>query len=436
MVRLKGFLVLSAMALVGCRLLTWDGGGSDWPEEYARILSQLTYPQSEWRHDDFGRPISAKDRGLLTRFRPRIHITPGELYPIDFYDRFLPQTVVKNRKGTVIPRAVDPAYLKRIERDHGKYLDFGGDLATFALGGDPPEDAVLYPSVYREQLRLPGREPIDVIVLKYAAVFAASGLPYEIGWLRSAAARLMGDPRRWHELDIHGAVHVIIDAAHRRPLMVLLAQHNHFRSFLVGRDLEWPADDRLRISYARRSNEPYLSPRGATPVRHPTAGNPSHFRFILTGRGKPLTGGYDVVHGPQSGAVEIPYQLIFLRTKDPLFTSWIPLGDKQKLMGVIDSFYREGPPGMHINTHPQIRRYTDTAAAYYVLPGDSAGIDLFETHVKGFIKADFGPVLAYNRQVLARRWTGARALVPGSISASHPVSALRDDTARRAWPAR
>ena len=393
-------LALLAMLMTPC-LLAADP--SSWPEPHEEFFTALTYPQDQWDGENFGVSVAIEDQVLVERFRPRIHIYPGEFYPIDFYAAYLPHTVVRNAQGDILVPGPDRKYLKRIERDYGKYLDFTGDFDLLTLKQGTPQDAVLYPSVYRETLTLPNRAPTPVIVLKYSAVFAGSGLPGKIGFFRNLFVRATSDPRIWHELDIHGAVHLIIDRQTLEPLIVLLAQHNHFRTYLVGVDIEWPHDDRLSVSYALRSNEPYLTPVEATPAKRPTAGDPTHLRYILTGKPKPLTAGYDVIHGPNAGAREIPYQLVYLTTRDPLYTSWIPLGDKKKILGLFDSFYRTGPPGININTHPQIKDYTETAAAFYIQPDDSDALDLYEKHVKGFTDADYGPVLQYNKPIISDR---------------------------------
>ena len=73
--------------------------------------------------------------------------------------------------------------------------------------------------------------------LKYNFVFPISGLPAKPGLIKTALARLAGDPERWHELDIHGAVTVALAQrkdGEYKPVALILAQHNHFRTYLYG----------------------------------------------------------------------------------------------------------------------------------------------------------------------------------------------------------
>ena len=55
-------------------------------------------------------------------------------------------------------------------------------------------------------------------------------------------SRLIGDPHGWHELDIHCAIHIILEGNTHQPLGVLLAQHNHHRIFLADLTAFWFID--------------------------------------------------------------------------------------------------------------------------------------------------------------------------------------------------
>ena len=74
-----------------------------------------------------------------------------------------------------------------------------------------------------------------------------------------------------------------------------------------------------------------------------TVGNPNKIEFVLGGKAPFLDGGYDLIKAKQN-SVEQKLQLKFLPSRDPLYTSWIALGDKKKIFGIIPSFFRNAPP--------------------------------------------------------------------------------------------
>jgi hypothetical protein len=376
-----------------------------WPPEALVFFEPLTYPSSAWKADDFGQETPVADRVLLERFQPRVFIAPKGIPPIDFYQDYLPQTVVRNSMKHIVRAAPDRTYLKQIERDPRFYLDFQGNIAPCRGAGCRNHHAVMYGRLYRETMNTPlGYEParaIEVMVLKYNVAFAASGLPAGLAWYQGEVARMIGDLDIWHELDIHGAVHLLIKPGEERPFAVVLAQHNHFRTYLVGRDLTWPADGHLPVCYSDRSNEPYLCPNGSQPAYHRAVGNPRHIHYLVLGGRAPLTGGEDAVYGADSGAAEVICRLEFLPDRDPLYVSWIPLGDKLRVFGVWENFYRTGPPGMDMNTWPDLKKYSDITQFWYVQDGDEELVRVFEHAIKGFDDANLTPVLSYNG---ARLW--------------------------------
>ncbi|MFQ5586815.1 MAG: hypothetical protein ACE5GF_08355, partial [Thermodesulfobacteriota bacterium] len=328
------------------------GGEEEWDERHRSWLLALTYPTSEESPDDFGRETAESDRLLLERFRPRVIVSPKGLLPVDFYGFYLPRTVVRDesRNGKVIKEAPSREYLKRIERERRYYLDYTGPL--YPCEGDcNGYTATGYGRVYREEASLrtgEGRRALPIIVLKYTFPFPFSGLPARLGFVRESLMRVIADPVRFHELDIHGAVQIVLDER-ERPIVLLLAQHNHFRSYLIGRDVPWPEDNRIPVCFAERSNEPYPCHSDTSPRYYRTVGHPKHMAYVVDGRSPPLTAGKDVVYGINAGGREVEYRLKFLPDRDPLYVSWIPLGDRKKLL-TFNTFYRNGPPGIDLNT--------------------------------------------------------------------------------------
>ncbi len=362
MVLALGGVGLFALLAIPCT--SW--AAAVWSEEQRSFFEPLTYPNAQWRPDDFGVEVSTKDRALLKRFRPRIFIAPKGLPPVDFYRDYMPNTVVRGRRRKIARKAPDRTYLKSIERDPRYYLDFKGAFAP------------------------------------------CRGLPAEIPWWKFLVGSLAGSVEIWHELDIHGAVQLYFEPGAGKAFAVAFAQHNHFRSYLFGRDLPWPEDGRIEVCYAQRSNEPYPCPSGREPRKHRAVGNPLNLRYLLTGASAPAESGVDLVFGPEAGSVEIEYGLRFLSSRDPLNVAWIPLGDRRKFFGVIPSWYRNGPPGMNMNTWPRLRRYVDILRFWYMDDGDEELVELFEKHVRGWRDADLGPILERNAAVFERRWKQSR----------------------------
>jgi len=379
-----------------------------WPEGFLKFAVPLTSPLSEWRPNDLGRKTSAKDRKLLERFKPRIYIHPESYPPVDFYDYYLPRTVVRGEGRKIVQNAPDRATLKKIERVPGLYLDFDGEQAPCKGADCRDYMGTLYGRAYHEVMQTPpGVSPsksLNVTVLKYSAAFAASGLPGGISTLKEWAAKLAGDPWVWHELDIHGAIHIIVAELGGKsvPIAVVLAQHNHFRTYIVGKDIFMSEDKPAEVCYAQRSNEPYPCPNGEAPARMRAIGDPSQASYIVLGGSPPLAGGEDIVTGPKSGGVGIVYDLKFLTDQDPLYTSWIPLGDKLKILGFWGGFWRQGPPGMDLNTWPELTKYSDIAQLWYLRDGDEKVVKLFNEHLQGFDNAHLAPILEYGSRLFWR----------------------------------
>ena len=135
---------------------------------------------------------------------------------------------------------------------------------------------MLPPKKYQNEVKIP------FIVLKYNLVFAASGLPHKMSWYKNFGTALIGDREVWHELDIHGAIQILISKKTGIPEILLLAQHNHFRSYAINKDILLPKDNRIEICIAERSNEPY--PCTAENKLFRTVGNPNKIEFVLGGK--------------------------------------------------------------------------------------------------------------------------------------------------------
>jgi len=304
------------------------------------------------------------DELLLLRYRPRIILPPGGLYPIDFYRDYIPHTVMRSwPEGSVVHEEVTRETLSENSDNRGVYLDLHldgyreagldrrqGEQHEIPLKERRP---VIYGRAYREQVAFPygenGEEKRQLIFLKYNLVFPFSGLPAELSSGSRALLRLSGfDRDDWHELDNFVAIHIVLDEK-EQPIAIILAQHNHHRSYLLGKDMEKPEDGRLGFDVALRSNEiypasiPYHHASGE-PARHRVIRWSLYLDYLLSGENEPFLKGFDVTVGREMGGQEIDYDLAFLSPCDPLYTAQMLLGEPRPFWWGI-YLGRDGPPG-------------------------------------------------------------------------------------------
>jgi len=314
------------------------------------------------------------------------------------------QCVVRQRKSshTIEYQQVSRAILQHIQFSPKLYLDYSVSARTarrFNVKDVHPE---IYGRIYTDILTS-GNHKIPLIFLKYSPVFPYSGLPAEIGSMKRLGSRLIGDPHGWHELDIHGAIHVVLDGYTHQPLGVLLAQHNHHRIYLAGKDFKWPDDNRVSISFSQYSNEPYLI-KGNSPYRlERTVGNPMNIAYLFGVTDKtPLGAGSDKIFSKKGGAREVPSELVLLPLSDPLYRAWIPLGNIEKIWGLWKTWYRRGPPGIDFYTIGALKNLADLTAFWFIDPADEKFFTLLEQNFRNFDDYDLTEVLIHQRHRLAK----------------------------------
>ncbi len=338
------------------------------------------------------------DMALLEKYRPIIHIAPGGTAPVDFYGDYLPLSVLRDERkdGAILIEHPKRNDLVRFDGLNGVYLDYAGPPD---LKGSP----VAYGRVYQEltPILIKGEEVmVPFIFLKYNFAFPVSGLPAGLPWYKQWLASIAGDPVAWRELDIHGSIIVALttlDGKGLAPVALVLGQHNHYRTYLLGRSVPAINGSGPEISFALRSNEPYPLPSGKERVCVRTVANPSGFSFVITGGGLSIFSGYDHIYGPSTGAKRIDdYTIEQLPPSDPLYTARISLGDRRRLFGMIPTYYRDGPPGMDLNSWPGLLEYGAIMRFWFVDEGDRKSAALFDRHIKGFSDANLPPVLKYN----------------------------------------
>jgi hypothetical protein len=341
---------------------------------------------------------SPKTTSLLKRYKPKLYVAPGSFRPLSFYEDYLPQTNLKKSDGTVIDTSPNRDDLMKYHLSESYYLNYqrtaGGILNAQSSSGTVP----LYGRVYSDTVAW-DTGSIKLTFLKYSVVFPFSGLPAANSWWKEAGAHLMGAPWEWHELDIHGAIYVILHGTSNKPLGIMLAQHNYHETLLRGTDFQWPDNGRIRISFAKRSNEPYLiTDRRGTRIE-PTIGNPADLlELYKPGWFRPVSAGYDRIVAPGDGAITIPTAIKQLPPGDPLYTSLMDLGDRRKLFGYWPIWYREGPPGINYYAPPPLKNLADLAAFWYINENDKQFFELWRKYNRDWRTMNWEPLIRYQEK--------------------------------------
>jgi hypothetical protein len=364
----------------------------------------VKYPSrmGEWNQDD------PETRIILDKYKPRIYIAPDSYLPLNFYDDYIPQCIVRNTQnpGKELYPSLDRNLLNEIRFSTQVYLDYQVSPESALMFDDSSISPTVYGRVYTDVIKYDDNS-INLIFLKYSLAFPFSGLPADTGFWKLLGSGIIGNPRGWHELDIHGAIHVILDEENMIPVGVILAQHNHHRVFLRGIDFDWPGDNHVSISFSQFSNEPYLLPVDEQTRTERTIGNPMHIEYLFgVNDDAPLTAGFDKIYSLKGGATEIAVKLELLPPDDALYTAWISMGDRLKIFGIWETWYMRGPPGIDFYTFPTLKNLGDLMTFWYVDPGDEQYFKLVKENIRSFDDFDITPVLAHQRKrlfpVLAR----------------------------------
>ncbi|MFT5170385.1 MAG: hypothetical protein ACI9BD_000152 [Candidatus Marinamargulisbacteria bacterium] len=366
----------------------------DFADTWMTLLSKhFGHPENE---ANWGQTPSNKEKVLLLRFRPNIFIAPGGDKPLNFYKDYIPKTRLKTPTGIKkVTRESLKSYIHRSAKDRaGSTLILHDPISAST-------QQVGYGRAFYDTLHLESHK-VPITILKYNFVFPYSGLPTHLPWHLWWATAMNGGGQRWHILDIHGAIHVILHRNTHRPLAILLAQHNNHRTYLVGKDLLWPTDDRVKISFSKQSNEPYLMPATDDVVTHPTIPFPAkdNMDYLLNESSPPLIYGQDQVYPASQGGERVPYALTFLPTFDPLYMSKVPLGDKFKIFFFADHFSRQAPPGIDFATFPQLVTYQKLIPFWYIEQGDETAISLFKKSFQSAFDIQVDPLISYNSKRL------------------------------------
>lgn len=284
------------------------------------------------------------ERELLEQYRPRVFKAQGQQGPVDFYRDYIASGYLAI-DGKKVGSSPDQALLNRY-RDTPEACFF----YTGATRVDAP--AVIYGRIDHADLQHAGTT-YPLRFLSYDLVFPTSGLLSGLSALQRIALDMVADLDDWHQLDHYVAFTL---ALYRdRPVAIMLQQHNYQTTYLINQDLPWPADDRIGVDIALRSNELY--PHHAERISHAAVSfvTADNVEFLISGNNKPLMAGYDVTHGE----IEIDYTLKFLPQTDAFYQFKGRLGEPRLLPG------RSGPPGADYVTLPGLMPLTNQLVTAY-----------------------------------------------------------------------
>jgi hypothetical protein len=310
---------------------------------------------------------NADERALLERHRPRVFLPQEHEGPIDFYRDYVAAGRLYDARGELISADVTPGLLNAHKAD---------PQVVFAHepSGAPPQP-VMYGRIDRADLALPGcAAPLPVTFLTYHLVFRHSGLPAGLPWWQEVALGAAADLADWHQLDHYTALSLALapvkDGA-LAPFAATFQQHNYLRTYLLGEGegagrLALPADGRLAVDVAIRSNELY--PHRAAPTRRRAVSfmDADSARYLVSGERPPWRAADDIT----APAQEVAPKLAFLPPSDAfyVFQGW--LGERRGLPG------RDGPPGADYNTLPALKPKALQLAAFYWYEDDPGYLDL------------------------------------------------------------
>lgn len=336
---------------------------------------------------------------VLERFMPRLYVAKDSYKPVDFYSAYVTNSSLYkegDKKELVKERATrEDVTLYSSHKNY--YLDYQVPYKKLLTDQDTGEDisSKFYGRVYRSVLDSNLGE-IPLLYLKYNFAYPYSGLPEGTKWWKKIGAHLIGNPMTWHELDIHGAVHIVLHEESMTPLGVILAQHNHHRVYLKTIDFQWPEDDHLEIIVAKYSNEPYLLTDGTERYER-VVGNPMDISFLFGLADKePLAGGYDFIPKVED-AVVVEGQLLQLAFDDPLYRSVMSLGERKSVLG-FSTWFMDGPPGMDFYAMPDLLDLSNTLAFWYIDDQDETYKKMLEETDLSSMNLEIEDLLIYQKK--------------------------------------
>jgi hypothetical protein len=333
-------------------------------------------------------PATPTDQELLRRHRPRLMLPPDHPGPIDFYEDYVAEGRLTDGQGHRVPGPLNRAALNAYK---------GDPLAVFVhewsgRAGTP----TMYARVDREPVTFEtGDAPVTVpfTFLTYHVVFRSYGLPAGLLPWQERLVNLVANPADWHQLDHFTATTLALDGE-GRPVALILQQHNHLHTYLLGRDVPLPADGRVVLDVAIRSNELYPHEPGRVRRRMIATPGATSLRYLISGERRPLISADDITEG----VAPLEYQLEFLPPDDAFYAFQGYLGERRALPG------RSGPPGADYNVIPTLKPRGRQMLAFYWREGNAGDLERLDAALArdrglvGFARAQSG--------VFYREWKG------------------------------
>ena len=315
------------------------------------------------------------EAAMLARYRPRVFLPDGHEGPLDFYRDYVAAGTLRDGDGGVVADEVDQALLNAHKADPSVVF-------THDPNGRSAEPTV-YGRIAEEPVDWPGcSEAPRLTFLTYHLVFRASGLPAALPGWQAWPLSLIADLDDWHQLDHYTAVTLTLapvkadaktEPGATRPIAATFQQHNYQRSYLLAQAdgpgrLALPADGRIAVDVAIRSNELYPHRDGRTARRAVSFMNPESAAYMAGDGSAPWLAADDVT----DPAVEIEPALTFLPPDDAFYTFQGWLGERRRLPG------RDGPPGADYNTLPPMKPLVNQMALSWWHEGDRDWLERYE----------------------------------------------------------
>jgi hypothetical protein len=286
---------------------------------------------------------SDEERALLQRHRPRLWLPAGHAGPIDFYGDYIAHGTLISGDGSVQHTAVDNALLNRFKSDPGAV--FTHRPCTECA----PPRAIVFGRVDHAPVPMGDGSERRFTFLTYHVVFRSSGVLAGLAPWQSGPMRLVADLDDWHQLDHYTAASVVLNH-NATPVALMLQQHNGLRTHVFDEEIDgqrvvWPADGRVPIDVALRSNELYPHRTGRHVRRAVRFVDANALGYLIGLGAQPMFGSRDITEPAQEG----DYELGFLPPDDAFYSFAGYLGERRALPG------RDGPPGADFNTWPTLK---------------------------------------------------------------------------------
>ncbi len=282
-------------------------------------------------------PPSGAEQVLLVRFRPSFLLPKDHPGMIDFYGDYIAKGRLYNGDGKLLAEKVTRELLNTHKDNPAAVFVHEAESAKAAT-------PVVYGRIDRDTVDFGGGVKRRFTFLRYHAVFRQSGLPAGLTGWRAFLLSLTGDLQDWRQLDNTTAATVVLDEQ-ERPVALMLQPHSYMRTFVFGIDVALPADERVKIDVAIRSNELYPHVEGRVHYRAVRFLGEEGMRYMLGGTDRPTMSADDIT----DSARETDYSLQFLAPADAFYTFKGHLGQKRAMIG------RQGPPGADYNTLPELK---------------------------------------------------------------------------------